>query len=223
MPAQKSTNATATSLASERATDALRHEILSGGLRPGRRVKQETLAAKYGISRIPIREALRQLESEGLVVLVPNSGAWIAKLDQSECVEIYKIREQLEPLAIAESAKNISTEAIADLVDLTSKIEASENPEDFLRLDRDFHLLSYSGSQMPRLLEMIYKFWNTTQHYRRAFAYAAEQSSMVAVHQEHALIAEAMSRQDGEQAARILCGHIRRTRLKLEEHDELFS
>ncbi len=87
-------------LASGRVIDTLREAILAGRLSPGSRVRQEELAEEFGISRIPVREALRRLEAEGLVVLVPNSGAWVAKLDRAECVEIYRIREQIEPLAI---------------------------------------------------------------------------------------------------------------------------
>ncbi|RUU53480.1 GntR family transcriptional regulator, partial [Mesorhizobium sp. M2C.T.Ca.TU.002.02.1.1] len=130
-------------LASGRVTDALRDAILSGRLRPGSRVRQEELAEEYGISRIPVREALRQLESEGLVILVPNSGAWISKLDRAECIEIYKIRERLEPLALSESSANLSPETLARLEDLVSRIEAAGSIDEFLQLDREFHLLSY--------------------------------------------------------------------------------
>jgi DNA-binding GntR family transcriptional regulator len=213
----------AATLASSRVANALREAILTGEIAPGDRVRQEELAAEYGISRIPVREALRLLESEGLVVLVPNSGAWVAKLDQTECVEIYKIRERLEPLALAESCGNLSEETLSELSAIAAKIEIATNTDEFLRLDRQFHLMSYSGARMPQLLEMIYKFWNTTQHYRRAFAFKAEQSSMMAVYYEHALIMEALHRRDGEHAARVLQDHIRRTRLKLEEHSELFT
>ena len=209
-------------LASNRVADALRAQILRGAIAPGSRVRQEELAAEYGISRIPVREALRRLESEGLVVLVPNSGAWVAKLDRTECIEIYKIRERLEPLALGESCPNLSEDALNELAEIGAKIETASDTDEFLRLDREFHLLSYKGARMPQLQEMIQKFWNTTQHYRRAFAFAAEKSSMMAVYYEHGLIVEALRRRDSEYAAMLLCGHIRRTRLKLEEHKELF-
>lgn len=210
-------------LASGRVTDALRDAILSGRLRPGSRVRQEELAEEYGISRIPVREALRQLESEGLVILVPNSGAWISKLDRAECIEIYKIRERLEPLALSESSANLSPETLARLEDLVSRIEAADGIDEFLQLDREFHLLSYEGARMPQLAQMIHKFWNTTQQYRRAFAASVGKAGMTAVHHEHRLILEALKRHDGEQAGLILYGHIRRTRLQLEQHTEMFA
>lgn len=210
-------------LASGRVIDTLREAILAGRLAPGSRVRQEELAEEFGISRIPVREALRRLEAEGLVVLVPNSGAWVAKLDRAECVEIYRIRERIEPLAILESCPNLSEETLAELADLAEQIAAAPDTDSFLKLDREFHLMTYSGARMPHLMAMIQKFWNTTQQYRRAFAFTAERSAMVAVHYEHALIVEALKRRDGEHAGRILQDHIRRTRLKLQEHQEVFS
>lgn len=210
-------------LASGRVTDALRDAILAGRLEPGSRVRQEELAEEFGVSRIPVREALHQLESEGLVILVPNSGAWISRLDRAECIEIYKIRERLEPLALQESSANLSTATLALLEDLVGRIEAGGDTEEFLRLDRQFHLLSYEGAAMPQLRQMIQKFWNTTQHYRRAFTATVGRSGMQMVHHEHRLIMEALRRRDGEQASLILYGHIRRTRLALEAHPELFT
>ena len=210
-------------LASGRVTDALREAILAGRLAPGSRVRQEELAEEFGISRIPVREALRRLEAEGLVVLVPNSGAWISKLDRDECIEIYKIRERLEPMALAESCPYLSEETLRRLADLASSIEQTRDSDEFLRLDREFHLLSYEGAPMPHLRQMINKFWNSTQQYRRAFRLTAGGSTMQAVYYEHHLILEALMRRDGEQASMILLGHIRRTRLKLQEHDEVFA
>ena len=81
-------------LIGHRVTDMIRDLILSGELVPGSRISQESLAARFGTSRIPVRDALNRLESDGLVVLKPNSGAWVAKLDLNECIEIYKIRER---------------------------------------------------------------------------------------------------------------------------------
>ena len=90
-------------LLSARIADEIRIAVLRGEMRPGMRIRQELLAAKFGASRIPVREALKQLENEGLVVLAPNRGAWIADVNSEESIEVYKIREVVEPLAILES------------------------------------------------------------------------------------------------------------------------
>ncbi|MFC5387617.1 GntR family transcriptional regulator [Aquamicrobium segne] len=210
-------------LASGRITDALREAILSGRLKAGSRVRQAELAEEFGISRIPVREALRQLESEGLMILVPNSGAWVSKLDRDEYIEIYKVRERLEPLAISESSARLAAETIERMEELILQIEQTNDPDDFLRLDREFHLLSYEGANMPQLTQMIHRFWNSTQQYRRAFTAIAGQDGMAAVHAEHRLILDALRRRDAEQSALILYGHIRRTRLQLEKHPEIFA
>ncbi|MFS8035463.1 GntR family transcriptional regulator [Xanthobacter sp. AM11] len=197
----------------------LRAGILAGDYAPGTRVRQEELAERYGTSRIPVREALRDLESEGLVVLVPNSGAWIAKTDINECVEIYKIRERIEPLALSESIRHMDEDTIARLAGLCAQIEASQEVEEFLKLDRAFHLLSYKAAGMPTLLAMIERFWNTTQHYRRAYSHVIGKDGQWIIHSEHRLIMEAIRRRDAVDVQHLLESHIRRTRLQLQAHD----
>jgi DNA-binding GntR family transcriptional regulator len=204
-------------LLSERISDEIRAAVVAGELAPGSRVRQEELAARFGASRIPVREALRRLESEGLVMLVPNSGAWIAKVDVAECIETYKVRERLEPLALSESVPRLTDGDVETLQQLATAIEETTEVEEFLRLDRDLHLLSYSRAEMPRLLDMIERFWNTTQHYRRAYFKLIERSGQWVIHAEHRLMMEAIRRRDAEDASRILQGHIRRTRLSLEK------
>jgi DNA-binding GntR family transcriptional regulator len=124
-------------LLSERVTNSIRKLILSGELQPGSRIGQEQLAEQFGTSRIPVREALKRLESDGLVSLVPNSGAWVAKLDLSECIEIYKIRERLEPLALSEAVAHMTEEEIDELARLVERMEKAADTEEFLRLDRE--------------------------------------------------------------------------------------
>ena len=212
----------------------LRRAILSGKLIPGTRIRQEELAGTFGTSRIPVREALWQLESEGLVSLVPNSGAWVAKLDLGDCIEVYRIREQLEPLALSESIGKMTDaefqrlESVAKNVDTQLDMLRSAGGGDgaaldnFLRLDREFHLMSYHAANMPRLYRMIEGFWNTTQQYRRAYSHVVGPDGHTIVHYEHHLLLEAIRRRDADGAMRILFDHIRRTRLQLIQHKELF-
>lgn len=201
----------------------LRAGILAGIYAPGTRVRQEELAERYGTSRIPVREALRDLESEGLVLLVPNSGAWIAKTDIAECVEIYKIRERVEPLALGESIRRMDEGTVARLADLVAQIEAATEVEDFLKLDRAFHLLSYQAAGMPTLQAMIERFWNTTQHYRRAYSRLIGKDGQWIIHAEHRLIMEAIRRRDSLDVEHLLASHIRRTRLQLQENEAVFA
>lgn len=172
----------------------------------------------YCASRIPVREALRELESEGLVVLVPNSGAWVARFDVAECDETYKIRERLEPLALGESIARMNAETVECLAEMGRRLEATTEVEEFLRLDREFHLLSYGAAGMPALAAMIDKFWNKTQHYRRSYANLIGPTGQWIIHSEHRLIIEAIRRRDVRDARHLLESHIRRTRRDLIAH-----
>ncbi|MGE5722327.1 MAG: GntR family transcriptional regulator [Sphingomonadales bacterium] len=211
-----------TALSTQRVTEGLRALILSGELPPGSRIGQEALATRFAVSRIPVRGALARLESDGLVALKPNSGAWVAKLDLKECLEIYLIRERLEPLALAESVGRMTDAEIDALERLVEEMAAGTDTETFLRLDRQFHLAAYRSAEMHQLLPMIERFWNTTQHYRRAFTKLLGRERNWIIHAEHRLIMDAIRRRDAQGAGNLLMEHIRRTRLELVEHEDLF-
>jgi DNA-binding GntR family transcriptional regulator len=207
---------------SDQVTAKIRELILNGELQPGVRIGQEALAERFGTSRIPVRDALRQLESEGLVLLIPNSSARVAKLDVAECSEIYQIRERIEPFALAESIPHMSEEDIVDLERATEELERTVDSDVFLKLDREFHLSSYQAAEMPRLKALIERYWNTTQHYRRAYTRMVWEQGNWIINYEHRLLMEAIRRRDVTDAGQILMLHIRRTRQGLVRHMELF-
>lgn len=207
----------------------LRAAILDGRFTPGERVRQETIAALAGTSRIPVREALRQLESEGLVSLTPYSGARVARVDAGEYEEIYLMREHLEPLAIRESLPYLTADHFSELHALQTQIERTRDVSEILDLDRRFHLLTYSAAPRPRLLKTIEGFWNGTQQYRRVYyrLIADEMNAAPGVvpytHMEHQLLVDALERGDADTAHAIVRAHIRRTRLTLSTHREVFD
>jgi len=206
----------------DQVTARIRELILNGKLEPGERIRQEALANSFGTSRIPVRDALRQLESEGLVLLIPNRTARVAKLDVAECSEIYRIRELIEPLALAEAVPRMSEEDVRDLELAREEIERTEDCDVFLKLDREFHLSSYRAAPMPRLKELVERFWNTTQPYRRAYTKLVWEGGNWAINAEHRLLTDAIKRRAVGDAGEILMLHIRRTRQELEKHQELF-
>ncbi len=210
-------------VASHRIADSLRTAILDGNYLPGARIRQEDVAARSGASRIPVREALRMLDSEGLVTLVANSGAWVTKLTLSECVETYLIRERLEPLLLRTSKPRLDAAAVDRLGGLADEMEAGAEIDAFMRTDREFHLSSYAGAQSSEMWQIIHRMWNTTQHYRREFTRLAAQAGLGVTHMEHRLLLDCIRRQDPDDAERVLVTHIRRTRLELEQHPELFG
>lgn len=204
--------------------ERLRGEILEGRLPPGTRIRQEAVASDFGVSRIPVREALSQLEREGLITNVPHAGARVARLDLQEHLEIYRIREALEPIAIAESATRLTPEQLDELRQMEVEFEQlGTDPERWLEADRRFHLATYAAAPMPRLLEMIEGFWNSTQHYRRAYLSTLDAEGHRLVYYEHALILDALERHDAADAEARQRSHLRRTRLMLVQHPELFG
>src|SRR3954463_10399220 len=112
----------------ELVTAALRDAILDGRLKPGERISQEGVADDLGTSRVPVREAFRRLESEGLIILVPRSGAWVAKLAFDEYTEVYRIREWLEPPAVAASVPHLTDVQVAELGSLVEAMESAAEP-----------------------------------------------------------------------------------------------
>ena len=206
-----------------RVAATLREEILNGTLAPGDRLSQEDIAERFGVSRQPVRDALRQLEGDGLITMVANAGAWVSKLSESECYEAYQVRERLEPLLLSQSIPNLKPAQIQRLTELVAEIEKTTDLEQFLRLDREFHLLSYAGAAPGMLREFVERIWNTTQHYRRAFAKLSGFVTSEVTHMEHKLILDGIVRRDSPQAEKALEGHIRRTRVTLSEHKEIFN
>jgi DNA-binding GntR family transcriptional regulator len=212
-------------VASGRIADALRAAILDGSFRPGERIRQEDVAARSGASRIPVREALRLLQAEGLVTLVANSGAWVTRLTLAECAELYQIRERLEPLLLRASLPGLDDDTLGRLAGLAEAMEGSGGDVSaFLRADREFHLGSYSAAVPGETSQIIGRMWNSTQHCRREFTkLAARQGGLGATHLEHRLLLDCLRRKDADDAERVLVMHIRRTRLELSRHPEIFG
>jgi DNA-binding GntR family transcriptional regulator len=211
-------------VASHRIADSLRAAILEGSYQPGERIRQEDIAARSGASRIPVREALRMLAAEGLVTLVANSGAWVTRLTMAECTETYLIRERLEPLLLRTSMPFLAEPVIGRLAELADAMERpGASVAEFLRADREFHLSSYAGAAQGETWHIIHRMWNTTQHYRREFAERAARDGLTVTHLEHRLLLDSLRRQDADDAERVLVTHIRRTRLELQKHPEIFA
>ncbi|HET7277588.1 MAG TPA: GntR family transcriptional regulator [Dermatophilaceae bacterium] len=229
---------TSTAAASERVAESLRQAILSGEIVPGQRVRQEEVAERLSSSRLPVREALRMLEAEGLIEHRANKGARVPRLSMHEVDVVYQMRERLEPLALSESLPHLTDTDLRRLEELQTRIEANTGEgntgedkagdnnsgvADFLALDREFHLLTYAGCQIDTLTAIVNRLWNVTQHYRRAFMALSGPGRMWVVNAEHRLLLDAIQRRDAVDAERYLGGHIRRTRVELDRHPEVFG
>jgi len=210
-------------VASQRIADQLRDRILSGVLAPGTRIKQDEIAAELHTSRLPVREALRILQSAGLVTLRANQGAWVTRMELRDCQLSYRIRERVEPLLLAESAPGLTDDDLAELDDLREHIERTEDVEQFLVLDRRLHWATYRHHAADDLAAIVARLWDTTQHYRRAFTRLTLARRSWVINAEHRLLIEALRDRDTELAEQILSLHIRRTREELSRHPEVFA
>ncbi len=136
---------------------------------------------------------------------------------------IYRMRERLEPIALAVSLPQLVQEDLDRLEEIQQQIEQNTDLDRFLELDRTFHLGTYAGCQVDPLNAIVTRLWNSTQHYRRAFVSLGGQGRMWVVNAEHRLLLDAIVRRDSVDAERFLEGHIRRTRIELSHHPALFD
>ena len=203
---------------SETLVDALREAILTGRYAPGSRLVQEDLADAFGVSRIPLREALRRLEGEGLVVISPNRGAVVRPLAPKDVVDLYDLRLALESLAIRRAA-----ERYADLRPATKVLHAQARraiaaralPAIF-RLDRDFHAALAAASDNPHLVAALGGQWSQIMRVMHAYFQVTNYPS--AVWHDHEAIADAVAHGEGEVAVAHLTTHLSDSRDAILAH-----
>ena len=151
----------------------IRNMILSGHLKPGDRLRQDELANTFGVSTMPIREALRQLQAEGLVIFRPRRGAIVASLSASEYEESHFIREALETLACRWVAEDFDRIPIDRLKLLLEEIETAEANQDNvhrrLQLVREFFFTVFEASEKEHLLRILSNLWDLSQQYQLYF------------------------------------------------------
>ena len=135
--------------------ERLRGAILDGRLTPGMAVRQQALATLFGVSRMPVREALRQLEAQGLLNVVPHKGAVVAPLIGEDAVETYELRQMLETEALRQSIPQLDASDIALARDYIRQLENETRHAEIGRLNRLFHMTLYSKAQNKKLLRLI--------------------------------------------------------------------
>ena len=158
-------------------TDRIREMILERHFAPGERLRQDDLATSLGVSTMPVREALRQLQAEGLVVFYPRKGAMVAMLSLSEYKEIYRIREELEILACRWVAEDFAKLPLPQLLRALNGLEAAEASQDIprrLRLVREFFFIIFEASGKEHLLRILSSLWAQSEQYRRSFTVMRE-------------------------------------------------
>jgi DNA-binding GntR family transcriptional regulator len=186
----------------------LRRAILAGELRPGTQIVQDAFAERLGLSRVPVREALKILEGEGQVRYSPHHGYFVAELDVNELLEIYQIRGLLESEAVRASAPRLADADLARMARAIDDMAAADDRADLVSLtaaNRRFHFSLFEPSGMPRTVRMIRQLWDSSDPYRSL--YFAEPVHRDAVDREHRRICEAADRRDAEALVRLLDEH----------------
>ncbi|UVI35683.1 GntR family transcriptional regulator [Brevibacterium spongiae] len=201
----------------------LRARIIGGQLPPGARIRQEEIAAEFGVSRIPIREALRSLADSGLITLIPSTGAWVTELSLDECREVYLMRERLEPLLLSMAMPDHTPEAMAEFLHLAEAVEAASSAGEFLECDRAFHRAIMAVPHATRLTETVDHLWNLSHYYRRRLLTMEAGGRKDDIFAEHRMVLRAIEIGDAESAETTLAAHIRHTRRRVEADPQLFE
>ena len=188
----------------------LRQEILTGELKPGERLMEIHLANKLGVSRTPIREAIRQLELEGLVIMVPRKGAQVASITEKSLTDVLEVRLALEKLAVELACKRISYEQKEILKEKMLEFEQLAGTDDaslIARADVAFHDAIFESTGNMRLGQMVNNL--AEQMYRYRFEYIKDISGHEKLVSEHRLIYDAIIRADIEEATKQISVHIK--------------
>ena len=189
---------------------ALREQILTGELERGSRLPQETLAAELGVSRTPLREALRRLAGEGLVTLQPNYGATVSQLDFGDMRDAWTARLVIEPPAARMGAERRSEAELDRMQAAIDHQRAVGDPAASLDANRDFHLALVAASGNPHLIHLAELLWVARISVAIYTAQAAQVGGTVAWSDEHDGILAAMRAGDGDAAERLTREHIER-------------
>ncbi|MES0199878.1 GntR family transcriptional regulator [Mesorhizobium sp. M0011] len=191
----------------EQVANVLREAIANGTIKAGTSLRQDELAEHFGFSRMPIRDALRQLEAEGIVSIHPTKGAHVARMDGAEISEIYAIRELLECEALRLSLPDLAGAKLDEAEQVLDQIDAERNVGRWGGLNRAFHLALYDACGNHRLLGLIEAHHNAADRYVRILLSNLDYRSRSQT--EHRELLAACRRRDGDRAISILRKHLR--------------
>ncbi len=198
-------------------SETLRQAIQDGVLKPGERLMEIPLAEELGVSRTPIREAIRKLELEGFVVMVPRRGTYVANISLKDITQVFEIRSALEELAAGLAAERITAEEIETLermlVEIGDHME-NKDMESVVAADVEFHEVLYRASRNERLADIVHNLREQTYRLRKTW-------------EEHRQLVEAIASHNATQArklAQIHMEHSEQTLLKgMEESQEFIK
>ncbi|HEY0802496.1 MAG TPA: GntR family transcriptional regulator [Steroidobacteraceae bacterium] len=193
-----------------------RDRILSGTYPPGSALRQDSLAAEFGTSKIPVREALVQLQSEGLVDIFPNRGFQVRPLASAELDEVFSLRLQIEPTAVAQGARLATLEDHAAARNALDQLNEATAAGEFAasgQLNRAFHLLLIVPRLQPVAAEILSRLHTLAQRYVQAHLRPEGRAKRAT--REHAALLKAWSLGKSKEARALIHSHIKSTRADL--------
>lgn len=197
---------------SSRVFHTIRENILSGKYATDEELKEKSIGEELGVSRTPVREALRQLELEGLVTIIPNKGAYVVGISQKDIRDIYEIRSRLEGLCARWAALNITKEQLDELEEniyLSDFHSSKGNSEQVVELDNRFHEILYNASGSKELKHVLLDFHHYVQRVRKITL--AVQDRAVSSNDEHRKIVQALKKHNADEAETLANEHMMNT------------
>ena len=188
---------------------ALRQAILREDLAPGERLMEIPLASKLGVSRTPLREAIRMLEQEGLVVMIPRRGAQVAGISEKSLRDVLEVRRSLEKLAIELACERMTAEDLAKLEEAQAAFEQAVRAGDVMRIaesDESFHDIIYNGTGNAKLVQMLNNL--REQMYRYRLEHIKDEKSRRSLMAEHIRMTEALRNRNVDLAKKAAAEHI---------------
>ena len=189
--------------------NTLRQAILRGELKPGERLMEIQLANKLGVSRTPIREAIRKLELEGLVLMIPRKGAEVAEITEKSLRDVLEVRRALEELAVELVCEKITDEQIQDLKGAAEDFKATLKEGDITRIaeaDVKFHDVIYMATDNQKLIQLLNNL--REQMYRYRVEYLKRSDFHQQLIDEHEEIIETIENGQKERAVQVVCQHV---------------
>lgn len=199
--------------------NTLRNAILKGELEPGERLMEIKLAEKLGVSRTPIREAIRKLELEGLVVMTPRKSAEVARITEEDLTDVLEVRRVLEELAIDLSCQNITDDIIAELEDNLVRFKAAVKKNDITEIatmDVEFHETIYKSTGNKRLIQILNNL--REQMYRYRLEYIKDKQTRDNLVIEHRGIIDALKNRDNINGKKAILNHIEKQQITILEN-----
>lgn len=190
--------------------DTLRRAILSGALAGGTRLVQADIAAQLKVSTTPVREALRDLAADGLILFDAHRGAIVRELSIAELVEVYDIRKALEPLAIRRAVEHLSDQEIDAAAALQDRMDAERDPGVWADLNAQFHWMLERTSDSPHLRSIVKSMQDIARVYV-AHSLKMEPHRIAAGNREHREFLEAMRSRDADEAMALHVKHLEAT------------